>query len=89
MRSGGRSKVDAESTELRDFQKSTARMHVDELEIDEVLVRRLLAEQFPEWAEVTQVVVSYAAPAWTKEARLSHDQIDRFSRILAAAFPAK
>src|SRR3954462_196454 len=27
-----------------------ARMHVDELEIDEPLVRRLLAEQFPEWA---------------------------------------
>ena len=27
-----------------------ARMHIDELEIDEVLVRRLLADQFPEWA---------------------------------------
>jgi len=27
-----------------------ARMHVDELEIDEALVRRLLAKQFPEWA---------------------------------------
>lgn len=27
-----------------------ARMHADELEIDEALVRRLLAEQFPEWA---------------------------------------
>ena len=26
-------------------------MHVYELEIDEALVRRLLAEQFPEWAE--------------------------------------
>ena len=26
-------------------------MHVDELEIDEALVRRLLAEQFPEWAD--------------------------------------
>lgn len=26
------------------------RMHADELEIDEALVRRLLAEQFPEWA---------------------------------------
>jgi aminoglycoside phosphotransferase (APT) family kinase protein len=30
----------------------TARMHADELEIDETLVRRLLAEQFPEWAEL-------------------------------------
>src|SRR5437870_7162647 len=29
-----------------------ARMHVDELEIDEALVRRLLGEQFPEWAEL-------------------------------------
>src|SRR5919206_1954143 len=27
-------------------------MHADELEIDEGLVRRLLAEQFPEWAEL-------------------------------------
>ena len=51
MRSGSRSKVDAESMELRDLQKSSAMMHVDELEIDEVIVRRLLAEQFPEWAD--------------------------------------
>jgi aminoglycoside phosphotransferase (APT) family kinase protein len=28
-----------------------ARMHADELEIDEVLVQRLLAAQFPEWAD--------------------------------------
>ena len=28
------------------------RMHADELELDEALVRRLLAEQFPEWAEL-------------------------------------
>ena len=27
-----------------------ARMHVDELDLDEALVRRLLGEQFPEWA---------------------------------------
>jgi aminoglycoside phosphotransferase (APT) family kinase protein len=27
-----------------------ARMHADELDLDEALVRRLLAEQFPEWA---------------------------------------
>ena len=26
------------------------RMHIDELDIDEALVRRLLGEQFPEWA---------------------------------------
>lgn len=29
-----------------------ARMHIDELEIDEVLVRRLLDQQFPEWADL-------------------------------------
>jgi hypothetical protein len=29
-----------------------ARMHVDELEIDEMLVRRLLAGQFPEWSDL-------------------------------------
>jgi aminoglycoside phosphotransferase (APT) family kinase protein len=29
-----------------------ARMHVDEIDIDEALVRRLLAEQFPEWSEL-------------------------------------
>jgi aminoglycoside phosphotransferase (APT) family kinase protein len=28
-------------------------MHDDELDLDEALVRRLLAEQFPEWAELT------------------------------------
>jgi hypothetical protein len=28
------------------------RMHADELEIDVALVRRLLAEQLPEWAEL-------------------------------------
>ena len=28
------------------------RMHEDELELDEAIVRRLLAEQFPEWAEL-------------------------------------
>ena len=28
------------------------RMHVDELEVDEALVRRLLAEQFPQWADL-------------------------------------
>jgi aminoglycoside phosphotransferase (APT) family kinase protein len=31
---------------------TAARMHADELEIDDGLVRRLLAEQFPQWAEL-------------------------------------
>src|SRR5690348_7248513 len=30
--------------------RSTTRMHADELEIDEPLVRRLVAAQFPQWA---------------------------------------
>src|SRR5260370_27714008 len=30
----------------------TGRMHVDELDADEALVRRLLAAQFPQWAEL-------------------------------------
>jgi aminoglycoside phosphotransferase (APT) family kinase protein len=30
---------------------SATRMHADEIEIDETLVRRLLGEQFPHWAE--------------------------------------
>src|SRR2546423_2158784 len=29
-----------------------ARMHADELEIDVALVRRLLVEQFPQWAQL-------------------------------------
>jgi aminoglycoside phosphotransferase (APT) family kinase protein len=31
---------------------SNERMHADELELDEALVRRLLVEQFPEWASL-------------------------------------
>jgi hypothetical protein len=39
-----------------------ARMHADELEIDESLVWRLLAEQFPQWAELP---LSRVEPAGT------------------------
>ena len=42
-----------------------ARMHADELEIDEALVRRLLAEQFPEWADLR---LSRVEPAGTVNA---------------------
>jgi aminoglycoside phosphotransferase (APT) family kinase protein len=34
------------------YGSSMTRMHADELEIDIALVRRLLAEQFPEWADL-------------------------------------
>lgn len=37
---------------LSDGVNVTPRMHIDEIEIDEPLVRRLLREQFPEWADL-------------------------------------
>jgi aminoglycoside phosphotransferase (APT) family kinase protein len=40
-------------------------MHVDELELDEALVRQLLAEQFPEWADLP---LSRVEPAGTVNA---------------------
>jgi hypothetical protein len=30
----------------------TARMHIDELAVEDALVHRLLAEQFPDWADL-------------------------------------
>ena len=44
-----------------------ARMHTDDLEIDEALVRRLLAEQLPAWAELP---LSRVEPAGTVNAIL-------------------
>jgi aminoglycoside phosphotransferase (APT) family kinase protein len=41
------------------------RMHADELEIDEALVRRLLAEQFPDWSDLS---LSLVEPAGTVNA---------------------
>src|SRR4029450_10817301 len=41
------------------------RMHADELEIDETLVRQLLAAQFPEWADLP---LSRVEPAGTVNA---------------------
>jgi aminoglycoside phosphotransferase (APT) family kinase protein len=54
-------------------------MHADELEIDEPLVRRLIAEQFPEWAGRTLV---RAVPAGTVNAifRLGDDLAVRLAR---------
>ena len=56
-----------------------ARMHADELDIDEPLVRRLLAEQFPEWADRPLV---RALPAGTENAifRLGDDLAVRLPR---------
>jgi aminoglycoside phosphotransferase (APT) family kinase protein len=54
-------------------------MHDDELEIDERLVRRLLAEQFPEWAELSLTRVE---PEGTVNAifRLGEDLSVRLAR---------
>jgi len=55
-----------------------ARMHVDELAIDEPLVRRLVAEQFPEWANLQLARVE---PAGTDNA------IFRLGDMLAVRLP--
>ena len=54
-------------------------MHADELEIDDTLVRRLLAGQFPEWAERPLVRVE---PAGTDNAifRLGDELSVRLAR---------
>lgn len=54
-------------------------MHIDELEIDEMLVRRLLADQFPEWVDLP---LSRVEPAGTVNAifRLGDDLSLRLAR---------
>jgi aminoglycoside phosphotransferase (APT) family kinase protein len=56
-------------------------MHVDELDIDVSLVRRLLVGQFPQWAELSLEPVTSAG---TDNAlyRLGHDMVVRLPRIL-------
>ncbi|MEV7022003.1 aminoglycoside phosphotransferase family protein [Kitasatospora sp. NPDC093558] len=58
-------------------------MHADELDIDEGLVRRLVAGQFPQWAELD---VELVATAGTSNAmyRLGGDMVVRLPRIAAA-----
>ena len=59
---------------------TAARMHADEFDVDEGLVRRLLAEQFPEWAELPLEPVE---PRGTDHAifRLGHEMSVRLPRI--------
>jgi aminoglycoside phosphotransferase (APT) family kinase protein len=56
-----------------------ARMHSDELEIDEALARRLLARQFPEWADLP---LRRVEPSGTVNAifRLGHELSVRLPR---------
>ena len=63
---------------------ATARMHADELDIDAELVRRLVAEQFPEWAELA---VTRVASAGTDNAmyRLGEDMVVRLPRLPGGA----
>ena len=69
-------------------------MHADELEIDEPLVRRLLAEQFSEWASLPlRQIVRYRAspddPAltdyWASRRRKAPLPVSRTNRWLLAA----
>ncbi len=57
----------------------TERMHDDELEIDQALVRRLIAEQFPDWARLP---LSRVEPAGTDNAifRLGDELSVRLAR---------
>ena len=57
-----------------------SKMHADEVDIDEALVRRLLAGQFPQWAELPIVPV---ASAGTVNAiyRLGDDMVVRLPRV--------
>ena len=60
------------------------KMHVDEVDSDALLVRRLLAAQFPQWAELS---IDSVHSAGTDNAlyRLGDDKIVRLPRIQAAA----
>ncbi|MGC9538470.1 aminoglycoside phosphotransferase family protein [Streptomyces sp. UG1] len=63
---------------------SRAKMHADELDIDEALVARLVAEQFPRWAGLPVVRV---ASAGTDNAmyRLGDDMVVRLPRLPGGA----
>ena len=62
---------------------SAGKMHVDEVETDAALVGRLLAAQFPEWADDP---IEAVASAGTDNAlyRLGVDMVVRLPRILGA-----
>jgi aminoglycoside phosphotransferase (APT) family kinase protein len=64
----------------------TTRMHDDEIEIDEALVRRLVAAQFPDWAHLP---LRRVEPSGTVNAifRLGNDLSVRLPRIDGATTP--
>lgn len=59
---------------------SSRKLHPDELDIDEALVRRMVAEQFPQWAGLP---VEPVEPAGTSNAmyRLGAELVVRIPRI--------
>ncbi|MEW1830237.1 aminoglycoside phosphotransferase family protein [Streptomyces sp. NPDC088196] len=63
---------------------SSAKMHADELDIDAELAGRLVAEQFPEWAELA---VTRVASAGTDNAmyRLGENMVVRLPRLPGGA----
>ncbi|MFJ3894301.1 aminoglycoside phosphotransferase family protein [Streptomyces sp. NPDC090083] len=63
---------------------ASARMHADELDIDAELVRRLVGEQFPDWAGLP---VTRVASAGTDNAmyRLGEDMVVRLPRLPGGA----
>ena len=63
---------------------SAHRMHADEVDVDIDLVRRLVAEQFPEWARLELAPV---ASDGTENAlfRLGGDRVVRLPRTASAA----
>ncbi len=64
------------------------RMHADEVHTDAALVRRLLAAQFPRWAELP---IEPVASSGTEHAlyRLGDDKVVRLPRIVWATGPAE
>ncbi|MFD1136453.1 aminoglycoside phosphotransferase family protein [Paenibacillus urinalis] len=62
------------------------KMHADEMEIDDALVRRLILEQFPQWAELT---LERIEPAGTVNAifRLGDEYSVRLARREGPAIP--
>ncbi|MFI5274526.1 MAG: aminoglycoside phosphotransferase family protein [Ktedonobacterales bacterium] len=62
---------------------SAGKMHVDEIDTDVSLVRRLLAAQFPQWADLPVAVV-HSAGTDNALYRLGGDMVVRLPRIHAA-----
>ena len=63
---------------------AAGKMHVDEVDSDALLVRRLLAAQFPQWADLAIVPV-HSAGTDNALYRLGDDKIVRLPRIQTAA----